>query len=207
MCCGFRNDSCREWCCGGGPMTPSELEALEHDVLEHLEAEEGHVEADLEEAAALAAVGDDEPERSPLRLAVAMAFPAIAAAVMAGGVFIGFEARVYAAVAAMLGVALAVGASRFRSPVASNLAIIGGLFGIGLLIVVPTGIGTVASVGRLASQASSSGDVLRPPVELTAGWQAILGWLLGIVGFAAAWVAIVVKKPSFGLLLPLPVAA
>jgi len=65
----------------------------------------------------------------------------------------------------------------------------------------------VASVGRLASQASSSGDVLRPPVALTAGWQAILGWLLGIVGFAAAWVAIVIKKPSIGLLLPLPVAA
>jgi hypothetical protein len=188
-------------------MTPSELEALEHDALEHLAAEEGHVEADLEEAAALASVPDDEPERSPLRLAIATAFPAIAAAVMAGGVFIGFEARVYAAVAAMLGVALAVWAARFRSPVVSNAVIIGGLFGIGLLMVVPSGLGNVASVGRLASQASSSGDVLRPPVELTAGWQAILGWLLGIVGFAAAWVAIVVKKPSFGLLLPLPVAA
>ena len=188
-------------------MSPSELEALEHDVLEHLAAEEGHVEADLEEAAARASIPEDEPERSSLRLAVAMAFPAIAAAVMAGGVFIGFEARVYAAVAAMLGVALAVGAARFRSPVAANLVIIGGLFGIGLLMVVPSGLANVASVGRLASQASASGDVLRPPVELTAGWQAILGWLLGIVGFAAAWVAIVVKKPSIGLLLPLPVAA
>ena len=188
-------------------MTPSELEALEHDVLEHLAEEEGHVEADLEEAAARASLPDDEPERSPVRLAVAMAFPAIAAAIMAGGVFIGFEARIYAAVAAVLGVALAVGASRFRSPVASNAVIIGGLFGIGLLMVLPSGLGNVASVGRLASQASSSGDVLRPPVELTAGWQAILGWLLGIVGFAAAWIAIVVKKPSFGLLLPLPVAA
>jgi hypothetical protein len=188
-------------------VSPSELEALEHDVLEHLTAEEGHVEADLEEAADRASIPDEEPDRSPLRMAIAMAFPAIAAAVMAGGVFIGFEARIYAAVAAMLGVALAVGAARFRSPVAANLLIIGGLFGIGLLMVVPSGLGNVASVGRLASQASSSGDVLRPPVELTAGWQAILGWLLGIVGFAAAWVAIVVKKPSIGLLLPLPVAA
>jgi hypothetical protein len=188
-------------------VTPSDLEALEHDVLEHLAEEEGHVEADLEEAAARASIPDEAPERSPVRLAVAMAFPAIAAAIMAGGVFVGFEARIYAAVAAVLGVALAVGASRFRSPVASNAVIIGGLFGIGLLMVVPSGLGNVASVGRLASQASSSGDVLRPPVELTAGWQAILGWLLGIVGFAAAWLAIVVKKPSFGLLLPLPVAA
>jgi hypothetical protein len=188
-------------------MTPSELEALEQDALEHLAEEEGHVEADLEEAAALASIPEEEPERSPLRLAVAMAFPAVAAAVMAGGVFIGFEARLYAAVAAVLGVALAVGAARFRSPIAANAVIVGGLFGIGLLMVVPSGLGNVASVGRLASQASASGDVLRPPVELTAGWQAILGWLLGIIGFAAAWMAIVVKKPSLGLLLPLPVAA
>jgi hypothetical protein len=188
-------------------VTPSELEALEHDALEHLAAEEGHVETELDEAAALASRPEDEPERSPMRLAVAMAFPAIAAAVMAGGVFIGFEARVYAAVAAVLGVVLAVGAARFRSPVATNAVIVGGLFGIGLLMVVPSGLGNVAAVGRLASQASASGDVLRPPVELTAGCQAILGWLLGIVGFAAAWVAIVVKKPSIGLLLPLPVAA
>src|SRR2546421_674263 len=106
-------------------MAPSELEALEHDVLEHLAGDEGHVGEDLEEAAVFASVADEEPARSPVRLAVAMAFPAGAA----------------------------------------------------------------------------------PPVELTAGWQAILGWLLGIVGFAAAWVAVVVKKPSFGLLLPLPVAA
>src|SRR2546423_2198833 len=126
---------------------------------------------------------------------------------MAGGVFIGFEARIYAAVAAILGVALAVGAARFRSPLVANAVIVGGLFGIGLLMVVPAGLGNVASVGRLASQAPASGAVLGPPVQLTAGWQAILGWLLGIVGFAAAWVAIVVKKPSLGLLLPLPVAA
>jgi uncharacterized membrane protein YjjP (DUF1212 family) len=152
-------------------MTPSDLEALEHDVLEHLADEEGHVEADLEEAAALAGLTEEEPERSPLRVAVAMAFPAIAAAVMAGGVFIGFEARLYAGVAAVLGVALAVGAARFRSPLAANAVIVGGLFGIGLLMVVPSGLGNVASVGRLASQASASGDVLRPPVALSPGWQ------------------------------------
>ena len=81
-------------------MSPSSLEALEHDALEHLTEEEGHVEADLEEAAALASVPEEEPERSPLRLAVAMAFPAVAAAVMAG-----------------LGKRKSVWASRYRPPV------------------------------------------------------------------------------------------
>ncbi|HLF41419.1 MAG TPA: hypothetical protein VI854_08095, partial [Acidimicrobiia bacterium] len=190
----------------------TELEVLERGALAHLAEEEGHVEqmldmAALDEAAAHVNDADDEPERSPVRLAVAMAFPTLAAAVMAGGVFIGAEARVYAAVAGVLGVALAVGAARFRSPAASNAVVVGGLFAIGLLMVTPSGLGEVASVRRLAAQAAASGDVLRPPVELTAGWQAILGWLMGIVGFAAAWVAVVVKKPSIGLLLPLPVAA
>ncbi|MGH8993421.1 MAG: transglutaminase domain-containing protein, partial [Acidimicrobiia bacterium] len=147
------------------------------------------------------------PERSPVRMAVAMAFPTLAAAVMAGGVFIGFDARIYAAVAGLAGVALAVVAARLRSPVGANLVIIGGLFAIGLLMVVPAGPGEVAAVRKLAAQAAASGDVLRPPVELNAGWQAILGWLMGIVGFAAAWLAVVVKRPSLGLLLPLPVAA
>ncbi len=186
-------------------MTPSELESLEREALEHLAEEEGLVEADLEASSTV--VDEEEPERSPIRLAVAMAFPTLAAAVMAGGVFIGFDARIYAAVAGLLGVVLAVVASRLRSPVAVNLAIIGGLFAIGLLMVVPAGPGQVAAVRKLAAQAAASGDVLRPPVELTAGWQAILGWLMGIVGFAAAWLALVVKRPSLGLLLPLPVAA
>lgn len=184
---------------------PSELEALEAGALEHLAEEEGRVEADLEAAAG--ALVEEEPERSPLRLALAMAFPTLAAAVMAGGVFIDGEARAYAGVAGLLGVALAVGAARFRSPVAANAAIVGGLFAVGLLMVVPTGLGNVAAVRKLAAQAAASGDVLRPPVELTAGWQAILGWLMGIVGFAAAWVAVVVRRPSIGLLLPLPMAA
>lgn len=187
-------------------MTPTELEELEHGALEHLAEEEGRVEADLD-AAAAGYHDDAVEERSPLRVAAAMAFPTLAAAVMTGGVFIDADARVYAAVAGLLGVVLAVFASRLRSPVASNAAVVIGLFSIGLLMVVPTGLGNVAAVRRLAAQAAASGDVLRPPVELTAGWQAILGWLMGIVGFAAAWVALVVKKPSIGLLLPLPVAA
>ena len=188
------------------PPPPSQLEDLEHSALEHLAEEEGHVEADLE-AAAAGVTDEEEPESSPKRLALAVAFPTLAAAVMAGGVFIDADARAYASVAGLLGVALAVGASRFRSPAVTNAAVIGGLFAIGLLMVVPTGLGNVAAVRKLVAQAAASGDVLRPPVELTAGWQAILGWLMGIVGFAAAWVAVVVRRPSLGLLLPLPVAA
>ena len=109
------------------PTPPPDLESLEHDVLEHLAEEEGRVEQILNETGVEAAADEGVEERSPWRLGAAVAFPTLAAAVMAGGVFIGPDARIYAAVAGLLGVALAVGAARFRSPTASNLLIVGGL--------------------------------------------------------------------------------
>ncbi|MGH9084495.1 MAG: transglutaminaseTgpA domain-containing protein, partial [Acidimicrobiales bacterium] len=70
-----------------------------------------------------------------------------------------------------------------------------------------TGPDNIPKAGQLAREAAASGDVTRPPVEFTAGWFAIVGWLLGIVGFASTWVAAVVKKPAIAILVPLPVAA
>jgi hypothetical protein len=191
--------------------TTDDLENLEARADAHLAAEAGHVEDDLD-AAARAADGDGgdvDPgdERSPVRLAIAVAFPVIAAAVMVGGVFTGVGARFYAGAAGLLGIGLALLAHRIRKPAASNAVIVVGLFAIGLLMVVPSGLENVASTRSLAAAAASAGDVLRPPVPLTAGWQAIIGWLMGILGFTAAWLAIVVHRPALSLLLPLPVAA
>jgi hypothetical protein len=142
-----------------------------------------------------------------VRLAIATAFPTIAAAVMVGGVFTGIGARFYAVFAGIAGIALAVGAIRLRRPAVTNLVVIGGLFAIGLLLVVPSGIGNVTSIAAVVRDASATGDVSRPPVPLSPGWQAIIGWILGTVGFASAWVAISIRKPAMALVLPLPVAA
>lgn len=182
-----------------------ELKALEEEALEHLDSEAGHVEADIDAAADVVEVV--ESPKVPLRAAVAVAFPVLAAAVMVGGVFTGVGARFYAVAAGLLGIALAVVASRVRRPVAANVLIFLGLFGIGLLLVVPSGIGNLGSLRGLVAEAAKSGDVLRPPVPLTPGWQAIIGWLVGIVGFAAGWFAVALRRPSVGLLVPLPIAA
>jgi hypothetical protein len=147
-----------------------------------------------------------EPPLPVLRVAVAVAFPTIAAAIMVGGVFTGVGARLYAVVAGVLGVALAVGAVRLRRPAMTNVAVVVGLFAIGLVIVVPSGFGNVTSIAAIVRDASATGDVTRPPVPLTPGWQAIIGWILGTVGFAAAWIAVSLRKPALALLLPLPVA-
>ncbi len=185
-----------------------ELKGIEGEALSRLEAEAGHLEADIEAAADAAFVESPEDDEVPTgRLALAMAFPTIAAAVMVGGVFNGVSPRIYAAIAGMGGMGLAYLTRRIGKPLIANAVIAVGLFAIGVLIVIPTGLDNVAQVRSLASEAASSGDVLRPPVDFEPGWQAIVGWLMGIVGFASLWLAAVVRKPSIALLVPLPVAA
>ena len=188
----------------------TELEELEQAALAGMAAEEGRVEAELDADAARADDGsgaDEELEQSPIRMAVAVGCTTIGAAIMTGGVFLGAQARVYAAVGGLLGFLVAFGVRKVRSPVAANAIILGSLFGVGLLFVIPTGIGNVAKVVSLASDAARDGEVLRPPVPFVAGWHAILGWLMATVGFAAGWIALVLRRPALALLLPLPVAA
>lgn len=146
-----------------------------------------------------------EPEHEPTRIAVAIGFPVIAAAVMVGGIFLGVSPRLYAIVGGLLGLGLATVLARVRKPLVVNLLVLAGLFAIGLVMVLPMGPGNVSALRTLVSEASREGDLLRPPVPFTAGWAAIVGWLMGIVGFAAGWVGVALRKPSFGLVLPLPV--
>ena len=180
--------------------------ALESEVLENLAGEAGHVEADIE-AAADVEVEEDEVEQPLLRTAVAVALPTVAAAIMVGGIFTGFGGRIYAAVAGLLGVGLAVFAGRLRKALLANLAILGGVFFIGLLMVLPSGFENIASLRASVGRAISDGNVSRPPVPLLPGWQALIGWLMAFTGFGATWTATTLKKPALGLLLPLPVAA
>lgn len=188
---------------------PSELDVLEQGAVAHLDAEAGHIESDLDNVS----VGDEEaagepeaPEQAPLRLAIAVALPTLALAITTGGIFTGIGGRIYAVVSGLLGIALAFALRRQRRPLLTNLIAVVGLFGIGLLMLAASGVENIPHARELAAAASKSGNVLRPPVGLEPGWQAIIGWLMGIVGFAAAWIALVIRKPALGLLLPIPLA-
>ncbi len=183
----------------------SDLTSLESDVLENLSEESGHVEDDIEAAANVEVV--EEIEQPLLRTAVAVALPTLAAAVLVGGIFTGFGARVYAAVAGLLGVGLALAVSRIRRALLANAAIVGGVFLIGLLMVLPSGFENITSLRAVVARAISDGNVTAATRSVLPGWQALLGWLLGVVGFGATWTATTLKKPALGLLLPLPVAA
>lgn len=139
------------------------------------------------------------------RAALAAVVSTLGAAVMAGGIFLGFAPRVFAAVAGILGAGLALAARRIRNPIVANLMIVIGVFGIGVLLVVPSGTRSLLNLGTLVTAAVESGDVLRPPVPFNSGWLAILGWIMGTVGFSATWMAVEIQRPSLGILLPLPV--
>lgn len=145
------------------------------------------------------------PEQVSLRVAVAIGFPVVAAALLVGGVFTGFSPRIYTTIAGLLGVALATFAARIRKAVTANVVIVLGLFLIGTAMVLPTGPGNIGELRAIVRDSAEAGDVLRPPVPWSPGWAAITGWLMGIAGFVAGWVALAVKKPSIGLIIPLPV--
>ncbi|HUR48082.1 MAG TPA: transglutaminase domain-containing protein [Acidimicrobiales bacterium] len=142
----------------------------------------------------------------PARYALAAGFPVLAAAVMVGGIFQGFSPRLYAGVAGLFGVGLAYAAVRVRRPLAANAAVVGGLFGIGLLMIATRGPGNIFEVRELVAEAVASGNVLRPPVPFVIGWYALVGWLMGVIGFVTGWVSMALRKPAFAVLLPLPVA-
>ena len=177
---------------------PDDLSTIEAEAAEHLSAE------------ALDAPIPEEPtapdEHLPVtRYALAVAMTTLAAAIMVGGVFTGVSPRIYAAFAGFAGIGVGVLAFRSKKALAANAIILGGLFAIGLVCVVFTGPDNITKLNALVSEAASAGDLVRPPVPFLPGWAAIVGWLMAAVGFAAVWVATALKRPSLGLILPLPV--
>ena len=149
-----------------------------------------------------------EPEQESVRTAVAMSFPVIAAGIMVGGIYIGFSPRIFACLAGLLGLALAVGTSQIKNRLGlTYVLILGGLFGIGLLMVGLSSPGDVFGVQSLVSEVRADRAVSRPPVDFDLGWRALVGWVMGIVGFGVGWVALAIRRPALGLLIPLPIAA
>ena len=150
----------------------------------------------------------DETVQVPAgRASLGVALSTLAASVMVGGVFLGVQARFITALTAIAGVALAFFARRIKGAALANLALLAGIGVIGLLAMLPNGgLSAITSVGAEVAQAAKDGDILRPPVEFTPGWNAIVGWLLAAVGMAAGWTAMVLNKPTAGLLIPLPLA-
>ncbi|MEO7804909.1 MAG: transglutaminase domain-containing protein [Actinomycetota bacterium] len=178
----------------------TELQDLEEHALEHL-AEQGlPTEESMAEAPVI-----EEPI-PVLRMAFVVGFPVIAAAVMAGGIFIGVSPRFFAAVAGVLGLALGVYVRRIKQPVLINVAIVGGIILIGVIVSLPAGsMANILDLGKFIKDSVQNGGVRNPPVAFDLGWHAILGWMMASLGFAAAWVGLEMRRPAIGIMASLPV--
>lgn len=127
-------------------------------------------------------------------------------AFMVGGMFSGIVTpRVHAGVGAIVGVAAAVWAARAtkRENLIQGLALLSILF-VGLLALgVGGGFGAVSDLGGTLGEAAENARLTRPPVAFLDGWRAVLPWSLGMIGFAAASIATLGRKPAVGLLFPI----
>lgn len=179
--------------------TQTELQELEEHALEHMQ------EGVSEEGDRL----DTEHVAYPipaLRLSLVVGFPVVAAAVMVGGIFKGISPRPYAAVAGILGVILGVWVRRIRNPALLNVGIAGGIILCGVLISIPAGsAANIFELGTFIRQSLEAADVRNPPITFDLGWHTIVGWLMGGLGFAAAWFGIELRRPAIGILASLPI--
>lgn len=159
-----------------------------------------------EQSGATVAAAPEPPALVGRPLAVATLSTA-AAAMMAGGIFGSWPARLTALIGVLVGVLWTWYCVRkpkntlLKQPFVILIA-----FGIGLLTLVPTPSGP-ANVFSLMHSAVSSGQLLRPPVPFDPGWRPILVLLFALLGFATAWVAVAFRRPQLALVLPLPVLA
>ena len=167
------------------------------------------VDADADPNAVLAQASEDIDE-GPVAVAIrpllVAASTTVGAALMTGGVFGSWFARLVGVTAGLAGVGYAY--VSLRSP--RRRALLGNLFP---LLIVAVGVGSLAvgakggpaNVVELLRMAIRSGRVLRPPVPFDAGWRPIVIVVLGLTGFAAAWLGASQDKPQLAFIVPVPV--
>ncbi len=133
----------------------------------------------------------------------------IGCAFMVGGMFVGITPRLYAAAGGIVGVGAAVWAARAtkRASLIQGLSL-GVILLAGLLLAIfPNNFDLLGNLGKEIGQAVADARLHRPPAAFDLGWHAVLPWTLGLVGFAAAWVGSLGRKPAVGILVPIPVIA
>lgn len=132
----------------------------------------------------------------------------LGAAFLVGGMFVGFSPIIYAALGGIAGVGLAVAAAqaRKRATLMQILSVVGILIVGALLLSIPN-FGNLSKITTLVGEAAKHARLKRPPAPFDEGWKAILPWTVGMIGYAAAWVGSMGRKPAVGVLVPIPAIA
>lgn len=139
---------------------------------------------------------------------LAAALASTAAALVTGGIFGTWSARLLAAFAACFGVGWAYLALRARDRASTyQLALGPAALVVSLVLMVPAGGGGPSALPELVQDAISSGRTLAPPVPFDPGWIPILMIVFSFVGFGAAWVGTAMERQRLAIGVPLPLLA
>lgn len=193
------------------PQAPVEVTALT--------GAETPIFVDVPREQAMAEVADQQVEAEELSLLAAEAeFPLgrptlaaccgiLAVSVMLGGMFLGWQPRLFAAVGGLEGVLLAYYTARARNIWLGQVISLIALLGLTVLamIAAPTGLRDLVHMPELISKAAEQGHVLRPPAPFDPGWRPITVFEMGFLGYCAGWIGCGLRRPQLALLFPLPV--
>lgn len=139
-----------------------------------------------------------------LRPLLVAALATSGAALMTGGIFGSWTARLLGVFAACAGVGWSFLTLRSRNRLAFQVALVPVAFVLGAIALVPTSEGPTGILSSMTG-AIDAGRLLRPPVPFDGGWRPILMVLFMTLGFGAGWLSLALKKPQLGLLLPVPI--
>ncbi len=151
---------------------------------------------------------DDEPEVPreivALRPVYAAALSSVGAALVIGGIFGSWGARLFGAAVAVGGAALAAWALRSKRPAFAQFAV---PFIVVLAAVVSVLPASPSELPQLMRDAIDAGRLLRPPVPFDPGWRPLLTVVLGFLAFGASWIGAAGRKPVLGVAIPIPLIA
>lgn len=145
------------------------------------------------------------PEPGSLRPLVASGLATAAAALVVGGVFDSWAARLFSLAVAAAGTALAAWTQRSRRPALAQVLVPLFIVLAALFSVLPGG--SPGDLRRLVGDAVDAARLLQIPIPFDAGWRPLLVLIFGFLGFGSATVGVGLKKPMLGVVLPVPLVA
>lgn len=133
---------------------------------------------------------------------------AAGSALVVGGIFGSWTARVVGLLAVLTGTGWVFLARRARTPAFTQILLLPALVGVSFFTLIGTSGGGPNELPRLMGAAIRSGRLFRPPVPFDPGWRPLLVLLLGLLAFGAGSLAIGGRpKLGVGITVPLTVLA
>lgn len=175
---------------------------LDTDERWDLDAESGSTDGG--DSGPSAATSEERPGLAELgRPLLATSLVSAGAALVVGGTFGSWAARVLCVLAVLVGSGWAYLVPRTRNPKLTQILILPLLLAFGVVALMVAG-GAADDIAGLVSDAVNSGRLFRPPVPFDPGWRVVLVVLFGLLAYSAGAMATVGERPKTGVGVVVP---